>query len=316
MPEAGELLLDPSAAELARALGDRPDLLPLLLGAPTVVEDLSGDPRAWREYAFGEFLAAQDGPPERFETAFEAHLARRGVLVEGDYHQRVREVARGVWDRFRAEREALAARRDREIEERLAAFDPRSPHTWTYSGAVVFAGVRDAGSAADALRQALSVPAQRFLDSRADDIKRSFRSHALQVAGRHLTTDPLDVFFGRAENVRVRAVAEGAARRPAGVVDLRATGTETTYRGSTATRPGGQPTARRPRRTAQSRRHLHGGREKAHPRRPGTHGGAGLPRCASPQQPRAGATPHAGAACGGRTAAVAAPNRSSRGCPG
>ncbi|MFC7016202.1 hypothetical protein ACFQMH_31840, partial [Streptomyces viridiviolaceus] len=139
VPEAADLLLSPSAAEAAGELGRNPELLPLLLGAPAVLENLTGEPAAWRDYTFGTFLASGEDRPETFETDFHHWLAGLGAVLETDYHTRVRDMAQRVWDRARTLRDAARAEEAARVAERVAAFQPHRPETWEYSGRLVYA---------------------------------------------------------------------------------------------------------------------------------------------------------------------------------
>ncbi|MET8949049.1 hypothetical protein ABZX30_37465 [Streptomyces sp. NPDC004542] len=177
-PDIGELLLSPAGRDMATQLSSHPELLPLLLGTPTVAEDIAQEAENWEQYAFASFLRTEDAKLEKFEGELQSYFDRVGGVPDGEFYSRVRDAARSAWEGKRANEEAEREREAGERAERLAAFRVDDPDTWQLSGRIVYAlHVRE-----DHLTSPALVALQNLADgsSRPREQGKAFQAHKAQ----------------------------------------------------------------------------------------------------------------------------------------
>ncbi|MCX4597453.1 lonely Cys domain-containing protein [Streptomyces sp. NBC_01549] len=134
-PEVMELIEGGQGAAVMQGLARHPQLLPLVVSAPALVEELTQDPGRLTSYRFDSSEAGLD----KFDKDFQDYLDSLGVILEGAARKLVRDSTYPAWSQAVAERDAQAQHTQRERVRRLTAFRVNDPRTWEHSGRIVHA---------------------------------------------------------------------------------------------------------------------------------------------------------------------------------
>ncbi|MFD7003540.1 hypothetical protein ACFWA5_46690 [Streptomyces mirabilis] len=138
-PEVMELIEGGQGAAVMQGLARHPQLLPLMVSAPALVEELTQDPSRLTSYRFETYLDSSEAGLDKFDKDFQDYLDRLGVILEGTARKLVRDSTYPAWSRAVAERDAQTQHTQRERVRRLTAFRVNDPKTWEHSGRIVYA---------------------------------------------------------------------------------------------------------------------------------------------------------------------------------
>ncbi|MFF2133289.1 hypothetical protein ACFVW1_49780, partial [Streptomyces olivochromogenes] len=170
--ELTDLLAGPQGERFAVALAANPELLPLLIAAPAVADDIAVHPDHLGSYLIGPFLervlpavdedTLELDPREEqrltgskaFDRHFDAFLESVDV-APGEYYDGLKEVGRHAWRAAVTDRQVRLADLRQERAQRFRDFQAGNWATWHRSGRIHYAGQTGAEHFTDVQRGVL-----------------------------------------------------------------------------------------------------------------------------------------------------------------